>query len=170
MPPVAGEELPGYVAWLPDRTVTLHRDPAAWARERLRALGDTPSHRALWRLLDRLADVFWRASRRGIKLPIQGLADAVRAVRSVGTGDLPLVRYVRWTLADALRAFEPGGRPALVGLLAMLVEDTVHSTVAAAPLVNAALGITIRGAGLTRRMAECAGFWCGCRRLSRPWW
>src|SRR5687768_11222069 len=26
--PVAGEALPGYVAWLPDRIVRLHRDPA----------------------------------------------------------------------------------------------------------------------------------------------
>ena len=30
LPPPAGEALPGYRAWLPDRTVTLHRDPAAW--------------------------------------------------------------------------------------------------------------------------------------------
>jgi C-3',4' desaturase CrtD len=159
MPPVAGEELSGYVAWLPDRTVTLHRDPAAWSRERLRALGDTPSHRALWRLLDRLSDVFWRASRRGIKLPIRGLADAVRAVRSVGIDDLPLVRYASWTLADALRAFGLEDDRPLVGLLAMLVEDTVHSSVAAAPLVNAALGITIRGAGLTRAHGGMRGFW-----------
>ena len=32
----------------------------------------------------------------------------------------------------------------------MLIEDTVHSTVDDAPLINAALGVTIRGAGLTR--------------------
>src|SRR4051794_9651501 len=59
IPRVEGESLPGYEAWLPDRTVTLHRDPVAWASERLRALGDSPGHRSLWRLLDRLADVFW---------------------------------------------------------------------------------------------------------------
>src|SRR5262252_3598087 len=29
MPPVEGEALPGYVAWLPDRAVTLYRDPDA---------------------------------------------------------------------------------------------------------------------------------------------
>src|SRR6266481_5843386 len=44
MPSLPGEALPGYVAWLPDRTVTLHRDPRAWAAERLRVLGDTPAH------------------------------------------------------------------------------------------------------------------------------
>src|SRR5438105_6445185 len=38
LPPLDGEALPGYVAWLPDRTVTLPRDAAAWAAERLRAL------------------------------------------------------------------------------------------------------------------------------------
>ena len=41
----------------------------------------------------------------------------------------------------------------------MLVEDTVHGTVAEAPLINAALGITIRGAGLTRARGGMRGFW-----------
>jgi C-3',4' desaturase CrtD len=159
MPPVDGEALPGYVAWLPDRTVTLHRDPAAWSRERLRALGDTPARRAFWRLLDRLSDVFWRASRRGVRLPIRGASDAARAARAVGPGGLPLVRYLRWTLADALRAHGLAGDRALAGLLAMLVEDTVHASLAEAPLINAALGVTIRGAGLTRPSGGMRGFW-----------
>src|ERR1700751_5466768 len=30
LPALDGEPLAGYRAWLPDRTVTLHRDPAAW--------------------------------------------------------------------------------------------------------------------------------------------
>src|SRR5262245_43992787 len=55
--PLDGEVLPGYVAWLPDRRVMLHRDPFAWADERLRTLGDTPAHRRFWCLLDRLATV-----------------------------------------------------------------------------------------------------------------
>lgn len=41
----------------------------------------------------------------------------------------------------------------------MLVEDTVHSTVDRAPLINAALGVTIRGAGLTRADGGMRGFW-----------
>lgn len=159
MGPIEGEALPGYVAWLPDRTLTLHRDPSAWARERLRALGDTPAHRSFWRLLDRLAAVFWRTARRGVKLPIRGVADAVRAARAVGLDDLALVRYAGWTMADALRAHGLEGDRPLVGLLAMLIEDTVHSTVSEAPLINAALGITIRGAGLTRPRGGMRGFW-----------
>jgi phytoene dehydrogenase-like protein len=47
----------------------------------------------------------------------------------------------------------------LRGLLSMLVEDTVHSSVEDAPLINAALGITIRGAGLTRARGGMSGFW-----------
>lgn len=161
MPPVEGEALPGYLAWLPDRVVTLHRDPAAWSAERLRALGETPSHRAFWALLDRLAVVFWGASRRGVRLPIRGPADAARAARSVGLGGLPLARYLRWTMADALGAHGLAGDRPLNGLLAMLVEDTVHSTLAEAPLINAALGVTIRGAGLTRAAGGMRGFWRG---------
>jgi phytoene dehydrogenase-like protein len=41
----------------------------------------------------------------------------------------------------------------------MLIEDTVHSTVDQAPLLNAALGVTIRGAGLTRAHGGMRGFW-----------
>jgi C-3',4' desaturase CrtD len=159
MPPIAGDVLPGYVAWLPDRVVTLHRDPRRWTRERLAAFGDTPAHRALWRLLDDLARVFWRASRGGITLPLRRPDDVLRAVRALGLGDLPLARYARWTMGDALRAQGLRDDRPLVGLLSMLIEDTVHATVDAAPLINAALGITIRGAGLTRPRGGMRGFW-----------
>src|SRR5262245_39049595 len=159
MPPVQGHRLPGYCAWLPDRRVTLYRDPAAWSVERLRALGNTPAHRRFWELTDRLSHVFWNASRRGGKLPVQSFADVLRAARAVGATGLPLARYVRWTMGDALGACGLSRDQPLVGLLAMLIEDTVHSSVADAPLINAALGITIRGAGLTRARGGMRGFW-----------
>jgi C-3',4' desaturase CrtD len=159
MPPLDGEALPGYVAWLPDRVVTLYRDPAAWAEERLRAIGDSPAHRAFWRLLDHLAVVFWRASRRGITLPVDSPHDLLRAVAALGLRNLPLARYINWTMGDALHAYGLEGDRPLVGLLSMLIEDTVHSTVEQAPLINAALGVTIRGAGLTRARGGMWGFW-----------
>jgi len=159
MPPLAGDALPGYLAWLPDRRATLHRDRHAWHEERLRVFGASEAHRAFWRLLDELADVFWAASRRGIKLPIRSADDAGHAVRAIGVEKLPLVRYARWTVGDALRAFGLARDEALIGLLSMLIEDTVNSTVERAPLLNAALGITIRGAGLTRPHGGMRGFW-----------
>ncbi len=159
MPTPPGEALPGYVAWLADRTVTLHRDPVRWAAERLRALGDSPAHRRFWALLDRLAAVFWAASRAGIRLPIRGPRDLLRAARCVGLLNLPLVRYLRWTVGDVLRAFGLRDERPLVGLLAMLLEDTVHAGIEDAPLINGALGATIRGAGLTRARGGMAGFW-----------
>ncbi len=159
MPPVAGEALPGYVAWLPDRVVTLHRDSNTWAIERIRAFGDTPAHRAFWRLLDQLAVVFWKASRNGVKLPLQNLNDVIQGVNALGPKNLALTRYLFWTMGDALRAFGLRDDLALRGMLGMLIEDTVHSDVDAAPLINAALGITIRGAGLTRPSGGMRGFW-----------
>lgn len=178
LPGFDGDPLPGYLAWLPDRVITLYRDPIAWRRERLRAFGDSPSHRAFWALLDQLADVFWAASRSGIRLPVRGPLDALHDLRTIGVRGLPLVRYMRWTLGDALRYFRLLDQAPLVGLLGMLVEDTVHSTVDRAPLINAALGVTIRGAGLTRHRGGMRGLWrrlvayyrtlggelrCGCR-------
>jgi C-3',4' desaturase CrtD len=159
MPQLDGEALPGYVAWLPDRVVTLHRDSFLWAAERLRVFGATPAHLAFWRLLDHLAAVFWRASRSGIKLPIQSGGDLARVVALLGVRDLPLARYLTWTLGDALRSCGLRDDLPLVGLLSMLVEDTTHSSIDAAPLINAALGITIRGAGLMRAQGGMWGFW-----------
>lgn len=154
-----GEALPGYRAWLPDRTVTLHRDPAAWHAERLRAFGDTAAHRRFWRLLDGLAGTFWVASRAGVALPMRNPRDVVRAAGAIGLRGLPAARFLGTTLGDALRRHGLRGDAALVGLLGMLVEDTVHSTVDDAPLINSALGITIRGAGLTRAAGGMRGFW-----------
>lgn len=159
MAPLEGDALPGYIAWLPDRRATLHRAPHAWQEERLRVFGSSEAHRGFWRLLDELAEVFWAASRRGIKLPIRSADDVGRAARAIGLKQLPLVRYARWTVGDALSAFGLARDEALVGLLSMLIEDTVHSTVQRAPLLNAALGITIRGAGLTRARGGMRGFW-----------
>ena len=103
MTPPPGEALPGYVAWLPDRAVTLYRDGAAWAEERLRALGDTLAHRRLWSLLDRLAAAFWSASRRGMKLP-----------NSEHAGCSPGGTRHRSAIPPArpLRLLDPGRRPA----------------------------------------------------------
>ena len=159
MDPVPGEKLPGYRAWLPDRTVALMRDSAAWNAERLRTLGDSWRHRRFWQWMDRLAAVFWNASRAGIKLPVQSLPDLWRALRCVGLSGLPLIRYMHWTMGDALRACGLREQASLVGLLGMLLEDTVHASVDDAPLINGALGITIRGAGLTRAEGGMYGFW-----------
>jgi C-3',4' desaturase CrtD len=160
---LASDVLPGYMAWLPDRTVTLHRSPATWAKERREKFGDSPAHRRFWGRLDQLAAVFWQASRHGAKLPIQNIADLVSAFSSVGLRNLPLLRYLRWTVGDALRSDGLHCDRPLVGLLSMLLEDTVHASVDAAPLINGALGATIRCAGLTRPRGGMYGFW---RRLT----
>jgi phytoene dehydrogenase-like protein len=147
------------VAWLPDRKIVLHRDAALWREERLRRLGSTPRHQAFWGLLDQLAEAFWKASRNGVKLPLRSPADVVDACRRLGPRRLPMARYLGWTVGDALRRHGLRGDAALVGLLSMLIEDTVHSTVDRAPLLNAALGVTIRGAGLSRAQGGMRGFW-----------
>ncbi|NUR46759.1 MAG: FAD-dependent oxidoreductase [Hamadaea sp.] len=159
VPAIEGEHLPGYEAWLPDRTVTLHRDPAQWHAERLAKFGDDAGHRAFWAELDRLADVFWRASRAGVKLPMRRPADVLHNLRAVGLRNVGEARRLRETLAQAMRRHRVDQDQALTTLLGMLVEDTVHSTVERAPLINAALGITIRGAGLTRHHGGMHGFW-----------
>jgi C-3',4' desaturase CrtD len=159
LPALEGELLPGYRAWLPDRAVTLYRDPLAWRRERLQAFGDSPGHRRFWSLLDDLAETFWAAARGGVRLPLCHPSDLVRAARLLPPARWPLARYLFWTMGDALRTCGLEGDRALRGLLGMLLQDTVHSSVNDAPLINSALGITIRGAGLTRPRGGARGFW-----------
>ncbi len=85
--------------------------------------------------------------------------DLFHNLGAVGIHHVWLARYLTWTMGDALRHFGLRDETALVSLLGMLIEDTVHSTVDQAPLINAALGVTIRGAGLTRHFGGMHGFW-----------
>jgi len=98
------EELPGYVAWLPNRRVTLARDPGHWLRERLSMLGDSPAHQRFWKILDHLAAVFWTTTRRGVKLPVRSFGDVCRIAAAVAPADWPLARYLRWTVGDLFRS------------------------------------------------------------------
>ncbi|HKD99155.1 MAG TPA: NAD(P)/FAD-dependent oxidoreductase [Micromonosporaceae bacterium] len=159
LPPVAGERLPGYEAWLPDRRVRLHKDASQWRAERLRAFGDDEAHRRLWRLLDRVAAVFWRASRAGIRMPLRRPADLLHDLRVIGVRHVPMARHLLGTVGAAMRRCGVHEDVALRGLLGMLLEDTVHSGVEQAPLINGALGITMRGAGLVRHDGGMHGFW-----------
>src|SRR5690606_7199043 len=96
------------------------------------------------------AAVFWRATRDGIRLPLRRPVDVVHDLRILGLRNLPLTRHLVGTVGGALRRLGLHDDAPLRGLLGMLVEDTVHSELDRAPLINAALGITMRGAGLTR--------------------
>lgn len=151
------DQLPGYRAWLPGATIALHRDVELWAEER-RKLGDTGPHRNFWQAVDDIAGTFWSVSRRGGRMPIRGLRDVWRGARSLRAQDLGRLRYLRWTAMDLLRRYNLEGDEPLRGLLSMIVEDTVHASLERAPLVHAALGITMRGAGLSRARGGMRGF------------
>ena len=148
-----------YQLWLPNKTIYLYRDKNKWHKERSEKLGDTPAHRAFWALMDKLANTFWKASRLGLKLPIHSAADLLNAAKRIGIRDILLIRFLNYTVTDILKKFGLENDKELKAVLSMLVEDTVNSTLDDAPLINAALGITIRGAGLRRAKGGMKGFW-----------
>ena len=152
------EHLPGYLAWLPGNTIELHSDPARWRVERARALGDTPNHRKLWLLLDSVARAFWHASRRGPRMPIQSVRDLALAASVLPIREWPLLRYLNWTLDDAVKWAGLSHDSRLRAFMSMVVQDTVHADPAAAPLINASLGLSIRGA-IARPRGGMYGFW-----------
>jgi C-3',4' desaturase CrtD len=148
-----------YQLWLPNKSLHLYRDKNKWHRERAEKLGNTTAHKQFWGLMDKLADVFWQASRKGIKLPLQNTQDAFNALRAIGARNILLVRFLNYTVMDILKQYGLENDQELKAVLSMLVEDTVNSTLDDAPLINAALGITIRGAGLRRAKGGMKGFW-----------
>ncbi|MCU0431226.1 MAG: hypothetical protein MUF42_14780 [Cytophagaceae bacterium] len=148
-----------YVAWLPDRQIILYRDVEKWKKERLEKLGSTNKHKAFWNLMDKVTNVFWNASRNNLKLPIQSPRDLYTALKSIGIQNLYLIKYLNVTMLDVLKKFDLEHDKPLAGFISMLIEDTVHSTIDKAPFINAALGTTIRGAGLMRAEGGMKGFW-----------
>ena len=62
-------------------------------------------------------------------------------------------------MLDVLKQFHLENEKPLIGLLSILIEDTVHSTIDKAPFINSALGTTIRGAGLMRADGGMKAFW-----------
>ena len=148
-----------YQLWLPNKSIRLYREKSKWHKERAEKLGNTPAHNDFWALMDKFARVFWKASRKGIKLPIQNTADVLNAVKAIGVSNILLARYLNYTVIDILRKYGLEDDCELKTVLAMLVEDTVNNTLEDAPLINAALGITIRGAGIRRARGGMKGFW-----------
>jgi len=161
--PPAIEIQEAYELRLPDRSVTLYHDQERWDRERRATFGDDRAHRQFYQFLDRLSATLWSLTRADVKLPIQDVSDLIRNARAVGWRNLGLVRYLRWTMRDALEKFGVYDDLALRSAIAMLVEDTVHATLDDAPLLNAVLGITIRRAGLGRATGGMYGFWSAFR-------
>jgi C-3',4' desaturase CrtD len=157
--PLPESEKLDYVLWLPDRSITLYHNKEQWHKERLLKFGDSPDHIAFWKFMDKLANVFWRASRKGIKLPMQSGGDVWNNIQAVGARNLFLCRYLSWNFLDALKKFNLQNDVPLRKAMSMLIEDTVHSSAEDAPLINAALGITIRGAGIRRATGGMKGLW-----------
>jgi C-3',4' desaturase CrtD len=148
-----------FSVWLPDRTVTLYRDRELWKRERRSKLGSSDRHLEFYQFIDSLADALWRLIRQDVKLPIQSLSDLYQNWRSAQLRDLRLVRYFRWTMADALRRYDVYQDDPLRETIALLVEDAVHSPLDEAPLLNAVLGMTMRRTGIARAKGGMFGFW-----------
>jgi C-3',4' desaturase CrtD len=150
-------DLLDYMLWLPDKQVTMYHNKEKWEQERLLKFGSDERYQSFWKYIDRIASVFWSASRKGIKLPLQSFRDCLNALSAIGLPNLHMTRYLNNSMADAVNKFGLQDDVSLKAALSMLIEDTVHSSLEKAPLINAALGITIRGAGLRRAKGGMRG-------------
>ena len=148
-----------YKFWLPDRVVTLYNDPAKWREERLAKFGQSENYKKFWALIDKVTKVFWNATRKGVKLPIQSIKDVPENISSIGVTNLHLLKYLNTSTLDILKKFELDTDTALVYFISALIEDTMHSNIRDASFVNAALGTSIRGAGLMRLKGGMKSLW-----------
>lgn len=154
-----GDFLPGYTAWLPDRQINLYANRSAWLEERAKHFDTSSAHRKFWRKLDTLADCFWPAASAGISLPIRGFADFIATAFKVAPHNYPLARHLTQSLGEFIDSHGLRQDKALVGLLSMIVEDTLHArTIDDAPLINASMGATIKSS-LFRAKGGMKGFW-----------
>lgn len=175
VPLPGAETIPGYKLHLPNTSnssnnvndsgyphpvIHLFRDNNKFIPERDRIFGTEPNVRQFWELMDQLSSVFWPASRKGVIMPMTSLSDVLHNARTVPWEHWHLSRYLTWSVGDVLDHFGLWDNLPLVGLLRCLVEDTVNcNDLRNAPLINSALGITIRWAGLTRPLGGAKGFW-----------
>lgn len=157
--PIPEGEYLDYIAWLPDRKINLYRDNTRWKEERLLKLGNSKNHIAFYELLDRITNVFWEATRKNIQIPIHRFSELKKAISAIGFKNLGLLKYYNHTMLDVLKFFHLEKEKPLIGLLSMLIEDTVHSKIEEAPFINATLGTTIRGAGLMRAKGGMKALW-----------
>ena len=99
MAPLPGERLPGYLAWLPDRTVALDRDSDAGVRnDSAGRLAPTSAFLAVDGPPGRSVLAGSRASRGIPAMP----GDLQQTARCIGLPSLPLTRY--FALDDGRRA------------------------------------------------------------------
>ena len=143
---LSGDILPGYKAWLPDKVVTVHRDNFKWKQERDDKFGQCAQLQKFWKSFDSVSENFWNAVDGGIKLPIQSFSDLKNNMSALGWSNILQARFLASSLGSQIDKHKLRDNKALVGLLSMMVEDTLHSrTIDDAPFINSALGCSIRG-------------------------
>ncbi len=84
----------------------MYNDRAKWNEERLLKFGNSDNHKNFWKLIDKITDVFWNATRKGIKLPIQSLKDITQNINSLGLSNIYLLRYLKTSTLDVLKKFK----------------------------------------------------------------
>jgi len=100
------EVIPGYKFHLPEgegttiSNIKLFKDKLLFSSERETVFGSDPRVKEFWRIMDKLAQVFWFGARRGIKMPIQSLSDLIGNALLLSPDQWILSRYLYWTVGD----------------------------------------------------------------------
>ncbi len=149
-------------ARLPDRTVNIDHDQAAWARERVerfaRDAAEAERLRAFWRLIDRTADVMWAATAKLPSLPLRGWRDIAANLRLVSPGFAGVAPYLFSTIGDALRRHQLHENAPLRAFLDGLLLITAQETADRAPFLNGAAGLDIYRHGIRRARGGMKAF------------
>jgi C-3',4' desaturase CrtD len=142
--PFDAEPLRGVVIHLPDRRVTVAKDPFLWRAERRRPFPDIAGEaERFWVRQERVADAMWRLMSRRPSLPLQSARDWARTLRAVRPADLPLLRYLDRTVGDVLEGTPMGEHRAFRAMLDQMLLITVQETAGEAAFLNGCVGIDI---------------------------
>lgn len=142
--PFEAEPLPGAMIHLPDRRVTVARDPFLWRAERRRPFPDVAgAAERFWLRQERVADAMWRVTSRRPSLPLKSARDWTRTLRAVRPADLLTLRHLDMTVGDVLHETPMRQHRAFRAMLDQMLLITVQETVDEAAYLNGCLGIDI---------------------------
>ena len=146
-----GVPTPSYRVHLPDRTLDVVSDPAAFEAASARAFPSIGRAGSLfWKLQAAVGETLFRAAGRVPRLPLRSFGDLAHDLRVLGLSGLLAASTWVLTVEQVLRLFGLADDRPFHSLIAMLLQDTAQAGPETVPFANAAACLHAYRLGMSR--------------------
>jgi C-3',4' desaturase CrtD len=146
-----GAPTAAYRVCLPDRSVAIVPDAAAFERNILAAFPRRPrAYQTFWRWQARVGETLFQAAARVPRLPLGGVGDLVHDVRVLGLPGTLAGLTSAVTVRHVLRLLGLDSDVPFRSLIAMLLQDTAQADPETVPFANAAACLQAYRRGMSR--------------------